>query len=117
MKDFKHINMQLLNEVSDGSTELISDLANMFILQSPGFESQLTELYSKNDFEALGKLAHKIKGSVSTLGLSKIAAKMKELELDAKQGINTHKYQELINYYKTNSKEAINELKDLLNEF
>ncbi|PKP37037.1 MAG: hypothetical protein CVT98_06645 [Bacteroidetes bacterium HGW-Bacteroidetes-15] len=114
MEHYKHINVELLNEVVDGSKELIRDLAEMFFNQAPIFSLQLDELNSKKDFVALGKLAHKIKGSVSTLGMDKIASKMKELETIAKQGLDQEKYPELIQYFKTTSKDAMVELNDLL---
>lgn len=116
MKKYKHINVELLLEISDGNKELITDLADMYLTQAPKFEQQLDELYQNNDFESLGKLAHKIKGSVSTLGMKDLAAMLKELETDAKQGVNQENFPELINYYKITSKEATNELNELLKE-
>jgi HPt (histidine-containing phosphotransfer) domain-containing protein len=114
MSTYKHINTDLLNEVADGSVELIQDLAEMFFKQAPVFSQQLDELYKNKDFTALGKLAHKIKGSVSTLGMDKLAKHMKDLENLSKQGIEQEKYPEMIENYKTISSEAIIELNDLL---
>lgn len=111
---YKHINTDLINEVAAGSSELINDLAQMFFKQAPVFASQLDELYNSKSFMELGKLAHKIKGSVSTLGMTELASNMKELENIAKQGINQELYPDLINSYKEISSKAIEELKDLL---
>jgi HPt (histidine-containing phosphotransfer) domain-containing protein len=104
----------LLNEVADGSVELIQDLAEIFFKQASIFSQQLDELYKNKDFTALGKLAHKIKGSVSTLGMDKLADNMKELENLAKLGIKQEEYPEMIENYKTISGEAVIELNELL---
>lgn len=114
MQTYKHINIDLINEVAAGSKELIKDLAEMFFNQAPRFAKQLDELYSSKNYLELGKLAHKIKGSVSTLGITELASNMKELEYIAKQGIKEEIYPELINSYKEISTKAIEELKDLI---
>jgi len=115
MEGYKLVNIDQLNEMAEGSNELIHDLINMFFKQVPVFSEELDELYKKGDFLALGKLAHKIKGSVSMMGITELADYMKELESLAKENTQVEKYPELIKKYNTISAEAVEELKDIIN--
>jgi HPt (histidine-containing phosphotransfer) domain-containing protein len=116
MPEYKHINTSVLNEVASGSRELLGDLVKMFANQVPIFTQQLEVLKQNKDYSSLSKLAHKIKGSVSTLGITDLSIKMKELENEATIGLNTKKINELIESFKVTSDKAILELNDLLNK-
>ena len=114
MKNFKHISTDYLDEISDGSDDLVQDLIEMFINQVPVFTEQLDNLYQSGDYILLGKLAHKIKSSVAMMGIKELTADMKTLELVAKDGKETEKYPVFISRFKTISSEAIIELNDIL---
>lgn len=114
MESFKHINMDYLNEMSDGSDDLVQDLIEIFIKQVPVFSEQLDYLYQHGDYVLLGKLAHKIKSSVAMMGIKELTADMKTLELIAKEAKETEKYPVYISRFKTISNEAIAELNDIL---
>ncbi|MFP4555762.1 MAG: Hpt domain-containing protein [Bacteroidales bacterium] len=114
MSNYKHIDTELLKEVADGNNELILDLVDMYIEQAPKFSEQLENLLENKDYQTLSKLAHKIKGSLSTVGITMLAQEMKELEQKAKLNSNTEQYPTYINRYKRISNEAIVELKDII---
>ncbi len=115
MAIYKYVSWDVINEVSDGNEELIFDLVNMFFKQIPIYSEQLNTLYTSNDFNALGKLAHKIKGSVSLLGIAELAKAMKELEVLTIEGREQHKYPQYIELFNTISEKATVELNDILN--
>lgn len=117
MQSYLYIDIAQINLISDGSKELISDLALMFKSQAPAFAKQFDELYSSKDFLALGKLAHKVKGSVSTIGITKLIESMEQLERIAKKGVNKEKYPALIDEFKTVSQKALNELNHYLENY
>lgn len=50
--------------------------------------NEMKSLTANNDYEAAGKLAHKLKSSLATLGFSSISEKMKELEHYSKTSID-----------------------------
>ncbi len=114
MESFKHINLEYLNEISDGSTDLVRDLISMFINQVPTFSEQLDRFYQNGDYISLGKLAHKIKSSVAMMGISELATDMKILENIAKDGKNIDNYPAYISKFKSISGEAIIELNNIL---
>jgi HPt (histidine-containing phosphotransfer) domain-containing protein len=114
MKNFKHINLDYLDQMSDGSPDLKYDLIKMFINQVPVFSDQLDGYYQSGDYFSLGKLAHKIKSSVAMMGIEELATDMKTLEKIAVEGKDKDKYPVYILRFKTISTEAINELNSIL---
>ncbi|HCY00798.1 MAG TPA: hypothetical protein DG754_11715 [Bacteroidales bacterium] len=114
MQSYSYIDIDQINLISDGSKELVSDLALIFKNQAPAFARQFDELYFSKNFLALSKLAHKVKGSVSTIGITRLVESMKELEHIAKEGVSKEKYSVLIDEFKTVSQKALNELNHYL---
>lgn len=115
MTNYKYVSWDLINEVSDGNEELIIDLVNMFNQQVPVYSEKLSHLNATKDYVALGKLAHKIKGSVSLLGIATLVKGMKELEVLAIEGKETYRYCEYIDLFNTTCAKASIELNDILN--
>lgn len=115
MTTYKYVNWDQINEVSDGNLELTYDLIYMFFKQVPVFSNQLNNLYSSKDYVALGKLAHKIKGSVSLLGISDLVQGMKELENLALEGREPERYPLYIEMFNTICAKATIELNDIIN--
>jgi HPt (histidine-containing phosphotransfer) domain-containing protein len=114
MKTFKHINLDYLDEMSDGSEDLKCDLIGMFIKQVPIFSEQLDRLYENGDFYSLGKLAHKIKSSVAMMGIDELTTDMKLLERFATEGKEVEKFPVFISKFKEISNEAVTELNTIL---
>lgn len=116
VNQFNHIDIAQLELIADGSKQMIIDLTEMFTRQSAIFSNQFEELLLAKDYIALGKLAHKVKGSVSAVSISPLVEAMKLLE----------KYSELENeeecrkhteIFKTISPQAIDELNRFIENF
>jgi HPt (histidine-containing phosphotransfer) domain-containing protein len=116
MADYKYVSWDQINEVADGNHDLICDMVTIFFQQIPVYNRQLDFLYAKNDHAALGKLAHKIKGSVSLLGIKQLVKVMKEFENNANKGQYPEKYPDYINLFKSISAKATIELNSILSE-
>lgn len=114
MRAYQHIDINVINEVFCGNKDLLNDLLQIFASQTPIFAEQLDSLYLSKDFVSLSKLAHKIKGSTSTLGISKLASTMKQLEESAKNEDRNNDSKEFINSFKTISQQAILELTEFI---
>ncbi len=114
MSGYKHVNLEVLKEISEGSNDLMRDLIFLFISQIPVFSEQLDYYYKNEDYISLGKLAHKIKSSVSMMGISELSSDMKKLEQLAQAKKDTQKYPEFIERFKRISTEAVSELNDIL---
>ncbi len=109
----KHINLEYLNEISDGNTDFIIDLIDLFFMQIPEYQISLSALHDKKDWINLGKLAHKAKSAILMVGMKELADDLKKLEENAKEGININEYHEIIVKFVRDSNLAIEELKEI----
>lgn len=109
----KFINLDYLNEISDGNVDFIIDLLDMFFAQIPEYQVSLSELYNKKDWINLGKLAHKAKSAILMVGMKELANDLKKLEENTKEGININEYHEIIVKFVRESNYAIEELKEI----
>lgn len=108
--------LSYLNTMSGGSTELISEMIDIFNTQAVEFISEMQILLDKKDYEALGKLAHKAKSSVAIMGMDQLASKLKDLELKTIEGRNTEEYQSYVDLFKSDCQVAILELTEYKNK-
>lgn len=109
-----HVNLDFLKEISEGSTDLMRDLINLFITQVPIFSEQM-ELYLKNqDYCTLAKLAHKIKNSVAMMGIDELTSDMKKLENICTSNPDNDTLKAYVERFKKISGEASIELQHIL---
>lgn len=111
----KLIDLTYLYEISDGSSDLINDLSEMFFKQIPEYQDLLTNSYNKKDFYNLGRIAHKAKSAIMMLGLKDLANELKKLEENAKEGKNINEYQEIIAKFVRESNIVLEELREIKN--
>jgi len=107
------IDLSYLREMSGGNQALILEMIDIFKDQVKEFSEGLETHYEKEEFEQLGKLAHKAKSSISIMGLNDLATDLKTLELLAKAGKDQDKYQQIIDKFKFETLEAVNELNEV----
>lgn len=77
----KLFNLSILEELGDNSSLL--DIINIFFENIPNEIEQLKSYLKENEADKLSKLAHKIKGAVSILQSTELAALLKNMELQA----------------------------------
>jgi HPt (histidine-containing phosphotransfer) domain-containing protein len=104
------IDLSYLREMSGGNTELIQEMISIFSTQVKEFSNEMEQLLANQQYELLGKLAHKAKSSVSIMGLNDLAVRLKDLELSANQGKNQGSYAGTIEDFKKTTEEAVKEL-------
>ena len=102
--------LSYLQEMSGGNKELVIEMINIFKNQVVEIAQDMENHLQKEEFELLGKLAHKAKSSVSIMGLNHLANDLKTLENLAKDGRNPEKYPGLVDNFKKETSEAIEEL-------
>jgi len=113
--NYKLINPEYLDSVSGGDPQFIAEIVTMFRDQVTEFFTEMKRLHSKKDFPALGMMAHKAKSSVAIMGMSELANLLKTLELSAKEGKDTELYESYIDRFGEDTKNAVAELNDLVN--
>jgi len=111
---FKIVDISYIEEICGGSSELITEMIDIFREQVSEFNIQMQQLYEDKKYYDLGLLAHKAKSSISIMGMNDLAGKLKELELNAKEGIKTETYGDFIIDFKNQTSEAVKELDSYL---
>jgi len=104
--DYKFINTEYLDSVSGGDNEIIREIVVMF-------GEQVIEIHNQI-YPQLGMLAHKAKSSVAIMGMESLALMLKTFELQAKEGLESEKYESYINRFAYEGGEAVKELNDLV---
>ena len=111
---FKIIDISYIEEVCGGSSELISEMIDIFREQVSEFNKEMKSLYKSKKYYDLGLLAHKAKSSIAIMGMNDLADKLKELELNAKEGIKIETYSDYISDFMDQTGEALKELDSYL---
>jgi FOG: HPt domain len=112
--DYKFINTEYLDSVSGGDSEMVREIVEMFREQVVELYNEMKSFLEQKNYLSLGLLAHKAKSSVAIMGMSDLANMLKTLELQAKEGKETDKYQSYINRFRDDTAEAVRELDDLV---
>lgn len=113
--NYKFINTEYLDSVSDGDPGIVKELVDMFKDQVIEFNKEMRALFNKKDFPSLGALAHKAKSSVAIMGMNDLAAMLKTFEMQAKEGKDPDRYEYYINRFSDETEKAVEELDDLVN--
>jgi len=113
--DYKYINTEYLNSVSEGDPEIINEIVAMFKEQTKEIYDEMRNHLANKNYHLLGLLAHKAKSSVAIMGMSDLALMLKTFELHAKDGIQSDLYGSYVTRFKTETEAAIAELEDMVN--
>ncbi len=81
-----HINWEQALKHAYDDQQLLFDLANTFLEESPKALAQLRQAITRNDAESAGLAAHKIKGQFAVFGAREAAEAALEVERHAKRG-------------------------------
>jgi HPt (histidine-containing phosphotransfer) domain-containing protein len=104
------IDLSYLREMSGGNKELVLEMISIFTSQVKDFGNEMEHLLKSGQYEALGKLAHKAKSSVSIMGLNDLAKRLKDLEISASERKNISSYGVAVDSFKKTTEEAVKEL-------
>jgi HPt (histidine-containing phosphotransfer) domain-containing protein len=107
----RHVDLQYLNEISGGNSELLIEMIEIFNSEVPGYLKLMNEFYENGNWEALGKLAHKAKASASIMGMKQLAIELRDLELLAQESKDIQSYPSLLHSIENKFIAAIEELK------
>ena len=111
---YKFINTEYLESVSGDDPEIIREIVDMFKEQVVEVYDGMKSLFAEKDYQSLGLLAHKVKSSVSIMGMNDLAIMLKSFELMAKEGKQPDKYLSYIERFREETGAAVTELDDLV---
>jgi HPt (histidine-containing phosphotransfer) domain-containing protein len=111
METKKYIDLTYLSQLANGSEEFINKMIGIFIEQTPEALNNLdTHLQNKN-WQGLKATAHKMKSSVSIMGIKELESVVSELEKNSEKEINLDQAAAMVDKIKEITNAAIEELR------
>lgn len=113
---FKHVNVEYLENISEGNNELIIGMIDIFKTQVPEFINEMNECLNTKDWQKLGTIAHRAKSSILMMGIKEIEEDIKNLEIFAKEEKETDSFPSIILKLKNVCESALTELELIKNK-
>lgn len=107
-------NLKYLKSICDGDTKFMKDMIETFVSTTPSTINEMQNWSNKADWELVGKLAHKMKPSITFVGLEQAKAIIKDLEESGKNNVNTDKIPSKINQLGELCQKAFKELRQAM---
>jgi len=113
----KHTDLTYLKELANGSNQFMNEMITLFITQTPEALSNIEKYHQNKDWKSLRTVVHKMKPSVSFVGLKEIENDVHIIEESAANETGLEQLPELISKVITVCREAIIELEEELKNF
>jgi len=104
-------NLSDIVELSGGNDSFVEKMVHMFIAQTPLQITQMEESFLRNDYQAIGGLAHSIKPVIDNLGILSLKHVIREIEKKGKQEIKDPQIIVLISHVKNTISLVVADLK------
>lgn len=82
--------LSLVNDLAEGNQDFIKSLVQIFIDTIPVNSKEMLAAIDKEEWEAAGKLAHKLKSTIDTMQIVSIKEDIRFVELNGKNKTNTN---------------------------
>lgn len=82
-KRLEYINIQQIDEISDGDLEFKKELIDIFLEQIPEFISNMNTFFDEKNWDMLAREAHTAKSSALTFGMDKAGELLKDIQIHA----------------------------------
>lgn len=79
-KEIALYNLSKLEEIAKGNVTFINKMITMFIEQTPAAVEEIQYAYANKNFEAVKKIAHRIKPSIDNMGITSLKTEIREIE-------------------------------------
>ncbi len=99
-----------LKNMSGDNNTLIAEMIDIFTEQIGEISDDMQMALESQNWENLGRIAHKAKSSVAIMGMTDLAAALKELEINAGHGEKKEMYPSIVARFMIECTEAIEEL-------
>ncbi|TKB95272.1 Hpt domain-containing protein [Pedobacter cryophilus] len=74
------IDLTYLRDVASDNTEFMIEMIDIFLAQTPGYVEQLTTAVDQKDWSKMAELSHKIKPTMSFMGVESAKNTLGEIE-------------------------------------
>ena len=79
-----NLDLSYLQDVANGSNEFMIEMMEMFLKQTPGYFEQLDQLIKDENWPAVADISHKIKPSLTFMGIESARVSLDEIEHNAR---------------------------------
>lgn len=101
-----------LKGIANGNEAFVKKMIQLFIDQTPPSVAAMEAAYRANDFEAVSKIAHRIKPSIDNMGILSLKSDIREIELQAVEYQQSESLFKLIDHVKSVIGMVVENLKD-----
>lgn len=112
----KLVDLSYLNSICNGDKQFMTDMINTFISNTPEAINEMQKWMSKARWESVSKTAHRIKPSITFMGIEKLKPVIKKIEQYGKENYNTDQIPDLVQNLSSHCQAAIKELRSILEE-
>ena len=92
----RHYDLTYLNQVFYGNESMVREIVQLFLQQSPELTRTMTRCVRQSRWQELHPLAHKLKSSVTMLGMEALTPLVLEIERISKFGQDPSSLPELV---------------------
>lgn len=92
----RHYDLTYLNQVFYGNESMVREIVQLFLQQSPELARTMTRCVRQSRWQELHPLAHKLKSSVTMLGMEALTPLVLEIERISKFGRDPSALPELV---------------------
>lgn len=107
----KLTNLDYLRSVCDGDLNFMNDMVQTFITNTPVAINELQKASDKSDWDQVSKLVHKLKPSITFVGLEKARTIVKKIEESSKENTGTDQIPGKVNELSSLVQKALSELR------
>ncbi|MDR9488130.1 Hpt domain-containing protein [Salibacter sp.] len=107
----KLYSLEFVEEMSGGNEEFTKQLIELFIESVPESIEKINKFYENEEYEKLGKEAHKLKSTIQTVQIPSFIEKIKEMEHIGKTGEELDKLPGLIEEFNEIMPKAVEQIK------
>ncbi len=102
--------LALVHQITGGNPVFMKDLASIFVKTIPANAAEMKAACINGDYDAMGKLAHKIKSTIDSMQMVSIKQAIRTIEQSGKEGTCSPETEQLV--YKV--EEVINKVAEQL---
>ena len=110
----KLTNLAFLRDLADGSNDFIKEILVMFINEMPDSAEQMKSSCNSKDWDTLKAIAHKMKPSLSFIGMEELQKDIQLIERSASERSGLEKLPALVSKSQLVINQAVEELRDEL---
>jgi HPt (histidine-containing phosphotransfer) domain-containing protein len=108
-----NLDLSYLRDMAEGNEGLILEMISIFEEQSLDYSNRLRLYYGQENWKDLALLAHKAIPSAAVVGLSELAAELKELEIISCEHKDPVRSLKIIEKYDIECKKAAQQLRKM----